>query len=334
MRAEVERFCAEIGNNPLLVQGAGGNASWKEGGTLWVKASGTWLAEAGQRDIFVPVDLEHLNAAIMDGDFAVTPRVTGSSSLRPSIETMLHALMPHSVVVHLHAVEILTHLVRAEFPGNVRALLRDSASRWVDIAYCKPGADLARAIAAQLSRVPGAQIVMMQSHGVVIGGRDVEEVQGLLVQLVGKLRTPPRDPIVSQLGTLSAPLADAYEPVSDQAIHQLAADEFLFRRLEADWALYPDHVVFLGRRPACFETAGKFLAANPDPAGWPELWFLQEAGVFVRKGLTQAKLVQLRCYYDVLARQPDGQALHSLSPAQIESLLDWDAEKYRMALSR
>jgi rhamnose utilization protein RhaD (predicted bifunctional aldolase and dehydrogenase) len=334
MRAEVERFCAEIGGDALLVQGAGGNASWKDGDTLWVKASGTWLEEACRRDIFVPVDLMHLNSAIAVGDFDVTPRAAGPSSLRPSIETLLHALMPHPVVIHLHAVEILTHLVRAEFPANLNRLLDDSDLHWVDVAYCKPGADLARAISAQLSRNPGAEIVMMQNHGVVIGGRDLERVRFMLAQLTLKMRTPPRSPAASQSRALPAPLSAGYAPAADDAIHQLAMDDFFYHRLESDWALYPDHVVFLGGRPACFEGAESFMAANPDPAGWPELLFLRGMGVYARLGLTQAKLVQLRCYYDVLARQPGGQALRSLSLAQIESLLDWDAEKYRMALSR
>ena len=40
---------ADLGRNPLLVQGAGGNTSIKEDGLLWVKASGTWLSEATEK---------------------------------------------------------------------------------------------------------------------------------------------------------------------------------------------------------------------------------------------------------------------------------------------
>ena len=35
-----------IGADPLLIQGPGGNTSFKSGDELWVKASGAWLAEA------------------------------------------------------------------------------------------------------------------------------------------------------------------------------------------------------------------------------------------------------------------------------------------------
>ena len=75
LKASVIEYCSTIGADPLLVQGAGGNVSWKEEDTLWVKASGTWLAEAAGKDIFVPVDLPHLRAAIASGDFSVTPRL-------------------------------------------------------------------------------------------------------------------------------------------------------------------------------------------------------------------------------------------------------------------
>jgi len=57
LRSSVIEYCAAIGADPLLVQGAGGNVSWKESDTLWVKASGTWLKEAVQKDIFVPVEI-------------------------------------------------------------------------------------------------------------------------------------------------------------------------------------------------------------------------------------------------------------------------------------
>ena len=43
---ELVDVSARIGRDIDLVQGAGGNSSAKEGGVLWVNASGTWLAAA------------------------------------------------------------------------------------------------------------------------------------------------------------------------------------------------------------------------------------------------------------------------------------------------
>ena len=67
MHEQISRFCAQLGADPLLVQGAGGNVSWKESEVLWIKASGTWLKDALERDIFVPVDLSDLREALSIG---------------------------------------------------------------------------------------------------------------------------------------------------------------------------------------------------------------------------------------------------------------------------
>jgi len=134
LKASVIKYCSAIGADPLLVQGAGGNVSWKDGDTLWVKASGAWLAEADKKDIFVPVDLKHLRVAIESGDFSVIPKLCGESTLRPSIETLLHALMPHRIVVHLHTIEILAHLVRDNCQTALLSLL-DSSIHWTVVDY-------------------------------------------------------------------------------------------------------------------------------------------------------------------------------------------------------
>jgi rhamnose utilization protein RhaD (predicted bifunctional aldolase and dehydrogenase) len=332
MRQALESFCARIGADPLLVQGAGGNASWKADDTLWVKASGTWLAMAGEQGIFVPVDLAHLKSAIASGDFAVTPRPSSSSTLRPSIETLLHALMPHPVVVHLHAVEVLAHLVRASFPLSLERGL-DSRTSWIGVPYHKPGAELARAIAEGMARAPKADVVMMQSHGVVIGGRDVAEVENRLAELTGALTIDPRPKVRGEIA-VSALFDGAYQPAPDDLSHQLALDPVLFARLERDWILYPDHVVFLGPSAAQYQNAEDFLASCPDRSQWPDILFLKGKGVFVRQALTDAKLAQLRCYYDVITRQDAQEQLMPLSPQQVAELLNWDAEKYRKSISR
>ena len=59
---------ARIGADPLLIQGPGGNTSIKDGGVMWIKASGTNLADALTRDVFVPCDLAAMRAAMTAGE--------------------------------------------------------------------------------------------------------------------------------------------------------------------------------------------------------------------------------------------------------------------------
>jgi len=327
---QVKAFCAEIGADPLLVQGAGGNVSWKENGALWIKASGTWLADAQSKDIFVPVDLAHLRTAIDAQDFNVKPAVLGGSELRPSIETLLHALLPHRVVVHVHAIEVLAHLVQRHAQETLQRLVGE-AVEWVFVDYFKPGADLARAVSEQVSQRPRAQVVFLGSHGVVIGADDTEQVASILGLLIERLQASPM-----ALSTTAAPLPRAtelltqgYVPSSDEALNELARRADMAAILRNAWALYPDHVVFLGAAPAILEAdfTPDDLAATA--ARKPAFIFAINDGVYEHSSATLAQRCQLRCYYDVVARLATAGELATLSERQVAELLNWDAEKYR-----
>jgi rhamnose utilization protein RhaD (predicted bifunctional aldolase and dehydrogenase) len=335
LKFSVIKYCSTIGADPLLVQGSGGNVSWKDGDTLWIKASGTWLAEADKKDIFVPVDLPHLRNAIENDDFSVAPRLREASSLRPSIETLLHALMPHRVVVHLHAIEILAHLVRDNYQTDLQSLL-DASIHWTTVDYHKPGAALASNVDAALTREPKVCVVFLKNHGVVIGGDDISEVSYILNKLTTALSTAPAITFSKSLPVLSSELrkVDQYALIQDADVQQLALNTDLFNRLASNWALYPDHVVFLGIRAYAYRTWGAFDEENMNIEQQPELVFILGSGVFVKSTFNEGKHAQLRCYYDVLARQSKHPFINVLTDTQVSELLNWDAEQYRKLLTR
>jgi rhamnose utilization protein RhaD (predicted bifunctional aldolase and dehydrogenase) len=335
MKENVANYCAGIGSDPLLVQGAGGNVSWKDGDTLWVKASGTWLSDATQKEIFVPVDLAHLQQAISAGHFMAPPLVRGESSLRPSIETMLHGLMPHPVVIHLHAIEILAHLVRYEVKQSL-SLSLGSKIRWTYVDYQKPGSDLAHAVREALLGKPCANVVFLQNHGVVIGGSDIFEVDVILKSLLDMLQILPRTAsnILAPNSAIAVADSRLYAPIQDKVVHQLATDMALFERLASDWALYPDHVVFLGESASTYESIDDLIYRSNHMTDLPELIFVRGTGVFAETSFSLGKQAQLRCYYDVLTRQAESAVLNSLNSEQIAELLNWDAEKYRIQVTK
>lgn len=327
---QVKAFCAQIGADPLLVQGAGGNVSWKDGDVLWVKASGTWLVDAESKDIFVPVNLAHLQDALAKRDFSVKPEVNSNSGVRPSIETLLHALMPHKVIAHLHAVVILAHLVQVNARQRIKSLVADSV-KWIYIDYFKPGADLARAVSEELANRPDADVVFMGNHGVVIGGRSVDEVFATLHTLTFKLKAqrlisvPETSPATRQ----SDFFARGYIPCVDKEVGLLALKDELINRLRHEWALYPDHVVFLGAEPIILERNFKMLELDDKVLSKPPFIFAVGDGVYESSAATSAQKSQLRCYFDVVSRQDVKEELSILNALQVSELLDWDAEKFR-----
>ena len=54
----------KLGSNSHLVQAAGGNTSIKSDGRMLIKASGTWLINSLDKDIFVEVDLNSITCLL------------------------------------------------------------------------------------------------------------------------------------------------------------------------------------------------------------------------------------------------------------------------------
>jgi rhamnose utilization protein RhaD (predicted bifunctional aldolase and dehydrogenase) len=334
IKDSVIAYCAHIGADPMLVQAAGGNVSWKDGATLWVKASGTWLANAAREEIFVAVELTHLQRAIAEGDFDVSPRVCEKSSLRPSIETLLHAMMPHKVVVHLHPVEILARLVRSNSEEEIISLVGESL-RWLSVSYFRPGAELARGIHESMKRAGDIDVVFLRNHGVVVGGASVEEVDDILRRLTTTFNTPPntgtgnnsnisRSNEIEELG---------YQLTSNQEVNNLIQDQRFFEQLKTDWALYPDHVVFLGPKAFCFDCTDDFISSLVHAEYLPELVFVRSVGVFEHRKISESQKVQIQCYKDVMSRQSPNERLNPLTDENITQLLNWEAETYRIQIS-
>jgi rhamnose utilization protein RhaD (predicted bifunctional aldolase and dehydrogenase) len=106
---------ARIGSNPLPVQVSNGNTSIKLDGILWIKASGKWLAHATEEEMFVPMESIRRNTEI-------APRFALKGGLRPSIETAMHAILRHHVVIHVPSINAmafrLCYEARALFPRH------------------------------------------------------------------------------------------------------------------------------------------------------------------------------------------------------------------------
>jgi rhamnose utilization protein RhaD (predicted bifunctional aldolase and dehydrogenase) len=312
-----------------MVQGPGGNASWKEGDTLWVKASGTWMAEALQRDIFVPVDLAALQGAIARADFDVVPRLLGGRGAKPSIETVLHAVMPHPVVVHLHAVEPLAHLVRERAADSLASHLR-GFDGWALVPYRRPGAPLARAVQTASIDHPGVRVVFLRSHGLLVGGVTVQEVANTIDEVVARLHTPVDSPLTGTARAAApAVLPPGYAWCGEPDLDMLACNPTHWRRLKEAWALMPDHVVFLGSAAARIASPATDAPFGHPP---PPFLFVKGAGVAAHYDTTHTQRLQLRCYLALLERQPPHEALAVLEADEVAALLTWEAEKLRQAL--
>lgn len=338
MKAAINAFCDRIGHDRLLVQGAGGNVSWKEDSILWIKASGTWLRDALHKDIFVPVDLTSLQRALTASQFDVNPQPigSGSSTLRPSIETVLHGLMPQKVVVHVHAIEALARLVSSDASEQLNEALANVPWKFVIVPYRKPGAELAAAVSHALAIRPDASVVFLMNHGVVVADDTLEGVEHLLKQLTAHLQQPSSDHSKDAL-PLDLQLQDGttLQPIPDPELQSLATNPRYLQHVKRHWALYPDHVVFLGAQASVFDTTDCLNEACLESrVNTDQPQFVEGVGVFSFKQMSEARIAQLRCYFDVITRQNKDSNIAALSLDEIGELLGWEAEKYRQTLNK
>lgn len=331
---DLARLSAKVGADPLLIQWAGGNTSVKDGDIMWIKASGTLLSDALTRDVFVPCDLPAIRAALARdlaaadrvGDFASRP-----GSLRPSIETSLHAVFRQRVVVHVHCVNTLAFAIRRDAETALAARL--SGFDWAIVPYVKPGAILARSVSAVLG--PATKVVVLRNHGLIVAAESVAEAEALLTLVVSALSVEPlrHAPDVAALAaradTLMQPLP------ADHPLHAVACTP---RLLDAalSGSLYPDHVIFCGigaTELRAGETPAQAMA-RAEAQGLPAPAFLlcPGKGALIRRDASNGALALARCLGDVLTRLAEGAEVVALGPEQNAELLNWDAEKYRKSL--
>ncbi len=226
----LRELSAALGDDPLRTQGAGGNTSIKRDGVMWIKASGTWLADALAHDIMTPVRLEPLRKAIVDGNPRAAAAIdfvdsgANPSGLRPSIETSVHAIIPSPVVFHIHCVNTIALAVRRDGEALVRERLRphaDVALAWAP--YRKPGLPLAHAIAERLTKHTNTFI--LANHGLVVTGETVAEIGDRIQRVCAALSAPSRAAPQADIDKLASIVEGTdYRLPHDPAVHAVALD--------------------------------------------------------------------------------------------------------------
>ena len=326
---ELSLLSSKMGKDSSIIQATGGNTSLKENGVLWVKASGMNLAKALEEDIFIPLDLAHALDQMqhLDSDDELSFLALGRDDLRPSIETSLHALMPHRVVLHSHPVNVIALSLLRSSQRDLENILKDIDWQW--IPYCRPGKPLARAIAEALA-CKHADVVILANHGLVVGGSSTEEASTLQDEVTKRLFQLPRSyPEASELELTQwlYRVPRARLPHAS-VIHSIATDPFSLE-LAKRTPPYPDHVVFCGIHPWVINTNCS-LPPKPEIA----YGLIPGVGVILLESASAATEAMLQAQAEVYLRIPPGREVQLLSYSQCIELLNWDAEKYRQAIGK
>jgi rhamnose utilization protein RhaD (predicted bifunctional aldolase and dehydrogenase)/NAD(P)-dependent dehydrogenase (short-subunit alcohol dehydrogenase family) len=187
-----------LGRDDTLVLHGGGNTSVKvreknilgeEEEILYVKGSG-WDLETIEAAGFTPVRMAHLLKLarleqLSDPQMVseLAAHVTRPGAPAPSVETILHAVIPHKFVDHTHADALIAITNTEDGAARVREIYGEDV---LVVPYVMPGFELARACAKQIEAElkPSTKGMVLLKHGLFSFGETAEESYGRMISLV------------------------------------------------------------------------------------------------------------------------------------------------------
>ncbi len=287
-----------LGADPRLVMHGGGNTSVKVTeadlfgdpvDVLYVKGSGSDLATVTERGL-APVRLDHLLRLaeldeLTDAHMAEQLRLAclRADAPAPSVEAILHAILPARFVDHTHADAVLT---LTNTPGGRRRIEELYGDRVVIIDYVMPGFALARRCAIEFAAQASATTIgmVLMHHGIFSFGATGRESYERMIDLVSMAEGALADadawdlPVMNagagtparlDVARLRASLSDAAgAPMIVASTSDERTAAFLARAdlegVAGRGPLTPDHVIRTKQLPLVGRDVDKYVAAYRD----------------------------------------------------------------------
>lgn len=288
-----------LGREPALVLHGGGNTSVKVTENnilgepeeiLYVKGSG-WDLESIEESGFAPVRMAHLLELaklerLTDPQMVneLRTHMTRATAPTPSVETILHAILPYKYVDHTHADAVVTVTNTANGEQRIRDIYGDTV---VIIPYTMPGFDLARVCAELFPRQAGAQTLgmVLLNHGIFSFGATAREAYQRMIVLVSQAEAHlqaqrawelPGGPVPEAQPLEPAQIAQLRRDISDCAgfpvILNVTTDEQSLRFARRDdlaaisqqGPVTPDHVIRTKRIPCLGTDIAGYARAYAD----------------------------------------------------------------------
>ncbi|MCC6890803.1 MAG: bifunctional aldolase/short-chain dehydrogenase [Hyphomicrobiales bacterium] len=251
-----------LGRDPKLVLHGGGNTSVKTvlpdllddaTDVICIKGSGADMADIEPAGLpAVRLDaLRKLRAwsTLNDEDMVRIQRANliDPSAPNPSVETLLHAFLPHKFVDHTHSTAVLSLLDQPD--GE--ALCADVYGESVGIVpYIMPGFALAKAAADVFERTPGVEGLILHKHGIFSFGESAREAYERMIALVSRAearlqRNRKAVFVTAQLPQAIAPVATVAPLLRGAASLHDESVEGAWRRLILDFRTNPAILAFV-----------------------------------------------------------------------------------------
>ncbi|MGB2931209.1 MAG: class II aldolase/adducin family protein, partial [Methyloceanibacter sp.] len=214
-----------LGRDPLLVLHGGGNTSVKTRATddlgqehevICVKGSGWDMADIEPPGLpavkLAPLRRLRALDQLSDESMVNVQRLNllDAGAPNPSVETLLHAFLPHKFIDHTHAAAVLSLVDQPDGEALAREVYD---GRMGIVPYIAPGFGLAKAAAEVFEQDPKVEGLILHKHGIFTFGETAAEAYERMIEMVSLAESRLRQgrPIVFPAGQIADRLETAAE---------------------------------------------------------------------------------------------------------------------------
>ena len=330
------------GNNPDFVLAGGGNTSYKDGRHMYIKASGQSLARI-TADGFAVMDMSKLAEILTktysdDNDkresevLADMISAQAESDLpqkRPSVETLLHCIMPQKYVIHTHPALVNAILCTPNSKRLTAEILGDSVI-WIESIM--PGYILSKRIEKEIADcgdVP-PRCIVLENHGIFVAADTAEEIHEIYSDVVAGINQHVKiKPNFSETKTINVGGKDF---LTNTEIARFVESKEAFAPISSVFS--PDHLVYCGERPVFLESIddldNEVALFTERYKKSPKIIALRGVGVFsVNETAKQLFLDTVK----IAVYTRNFNSVQFLSDGMIDFISNWEVEKYRSKVS-
>ena len=268
--SEIKKFLKlskSLGEDFNLIQGPGGNTSYKDDSLIFIKKSGSFLSESEDGDIFISENINELE------EFYNLSDNFEKFNSEMSIETPLHIIFKEKYVFHYHS--LLSIIISTKYKLElIKKFCFENNISW--IPYKRPGTDLAKEVLKNISE-DKVKIYFLQNHGMLIASNSLSTIDSSIkstealfknkLQIDGSLR-------FDMLHLINS---------NSKLFEYSFKEHFQFENLEKinEKYFFPDHAVFGNKI---------FQKYTPQTNIENDIVYYQNNKIFVGKPLTNSEI--------------------------------------------
>ncbi len=356
------------GNKKDYVIAGGGNTSFKNESTIWVKASGVSMNGIKEEN-FAVIDRSKLqiiyqrhysnDAVIRESQVKadLQQACISGPSIRPSVETSLHELIRYSFVVHTHPT--LVNAITCSNTGEsyLKTLFKDTS---LYIPYTDPGYTLFMLVSDALNiwrsnHTADPKIIFLQNHGVFVAADTISEIRNIYESIEQAIKKhikeipetgelPVSDSILQILPALRMIFSQHSMKVArirnSRLIQKFTASATEFSRVSLPFS--PDQIVYCKARPVYLESEEpeslisecriKTDAFLTKYGYMPRIVGIRNIGLIAFDDHMQSVDTMLDVFTDwmlISSLSENFGGPHFMSEKDIEFIDNWEVENYR-----